>query len=128
MSIYLNDAGVAGLNRTHEWRVIADMRNFLMAEDRLDQKLTLACRDGRSIERELHFWPVIRLARSGLPCHLDCTHCDPRSVFFRSRPTYVAMGAPHVMGYLPHSPQRSASDRRQMQQHAVCPRSINQSP
>jgi hypothetical protein len=28
------------------------MRNFFVPEDRLDQKLTFACSDGRSIKRE----------------------------------------------------------------------------
>src|ERR1700719_1915205 len=53
LPIYLNDAGVAGLNRSHEGRVIADMGNFLVPEDRLDQKLTFACSDGRSIKGDL---------------------------------------------------------------------------
>src|ERR1700692_387212 len=85
--MYLNDAGVTGLNRSHEGRVIADMRNFLVSKDRLDQKLTFVCSDGRSIEGDLNLWLLTRLAGVDYVCYLDHTHFVFHSVisFFLSR-------------------------------------------
>ena len=42
--------------------MIADMRNFLVPKDRLDQKLTFACRDGCSIEGNPDLWLLTWLA------------------------------------------------------------------
>jgi hypothetical protein len=55
------------------------MWNFLVPEDRLDQELTFACSDGRSIEGDFDLWLLRRLAGFDTVCHLNRTHCVPRS-------------------------------------------------
>jgi hypothetical protein len=56
------------------------MGNFFVPEDRLDEKLTFACSDGRSIKRELNLWLLTRLGGFDYVCHLNHTHFVPRSV------------------------------------------------
>jgi hypothetical protein len=41
--------------------VIADVRKFLVPEDRRDQKLTLDGRDGRPTEGDLNLWLLTRI-------------------------------------------------------------------
>jgi hypothetical protein len=55
------------------------MRNFLVPEDRLDQKLAFACSDGRSIEGDLDLWLLARLAGLQCVCHSEASFL-PRSV------------------------------------------------
>jgi hypothetical protein len=56
------------------------MGNFLVPEDRLDQKLTLVCRDGRSIERDLNLWLLTWLAGIDYVCQIHHAHFVPHSV------------------------------------------------
>ena len=66
--------------------MIADMRNLLLPEDRLDQKLTLVCSDGRSIEGDFNLWLLTRLAGFDYVCQISShSFCSSLSHHFVGR-------------------------------------------